>query len=186
MLALDRNAQRLKVVARAARRLGLTGIKTRRRDATEALADRAESASAGPEAGAAPGFDRVLVDAPCSGLGTLRRNPDARWRVRPSDVGSLARTQTAILGRAAEVLRPGGVLVYSTCTVLHEENEDVVREFLAGHDDFRLASREEFDAALAPVVDTEGFMRCFPHLHDCDGFFAARLVRESERDGGRE
>jgi 16S rRNA (cytosine967-C5)-methyltransferase len=124
-------------------------------------------------------FDRVLVDAPCSGLGTLRRNPDARWRVRPEDVGSLADLQKANHGRAASQVRPGGSLAYSTCTMLHEENEDLVRTFLQENPDFRLVPKAELPEHLAALIDEEGFMRCWPHHHDMDGFFAARFERSS-------
>src|SRR5208337_414138 len=93
-------------------------------------------------------FDRVLVDAPCSGLGALRRNPDARWRVVPTDVTKLADVQGAILAQAATCLRPGGTLVYSTCTLVPEENEAVVDAFLAEHRGFRLVPK----AALSPQV----------------------------------
>ena len=126
-----------------------------------------------------PGFDRVLVDAPCSGLGTLRRKPDTRWRVGPDDPASLAETQHALLRSAAATLRPGGVLVYSTCTVLPEENEDLVQSFLADTPNFQRAPVEDIAPELRPLLDADGALRVMPHLHDCDGFFAARLVRAS-------
>ena len=124
-------------------------------------------------------FDKVLVDAPCSGLGTLRRNPDARWRVRPGDPARLAEIQTGILRNAAAVLRPSGVLVYSTCTLLREENEDVVEAFLDNEPQFVLSSAPQAPAALRPVIGADGLLRCLPHLHDTDGFFAARLSANS-------
>jgi 16S rRNA (cytosine967-C5)-methyltransferase len=125
------------------------------------------------------GFDRVLVDAPCSGLGALRRNPDARWRVRPSDPTRLAETQLAILRNAAEMLRPEGVLVYSTCTLLPEENEGVIESFLRRSRHFALASPLEAPAEVRDLVDSDGFMRCLPQRHDTDGFFAARLEKRA-------
>ena len=128
VLALDRNARRLGLVARAARRLQLPSVHTLQRDATRSLHDL-PIPGAGP-ADADPHFDRVLVDAPCSGLGSMRRNPDARWRVRPEDAVHLVEIQKALLARAAEVLRKGGCLVYSTCTVLPEENQALVQGFL--------------------------------------------------------
>ena len=120
MLAIDRHVRRLDLIRRSARRLGLPAVRTLERDVTRPLQDLPVAA----------GFDRVLVDAPCSGLGTLRRNPDARWRVGPGDPARLAEIQRAILRNAAAALRPGGVLVYSTCTLLPEENEAVVEAFL--------------------------------------------------------
>jgi len=166
VVALDRNPRRLHLVARAARRLGLANIATLEADATQGL-----------EGVTPPGaFDRVLVDAPCSGLGTLRRNPDARWRLRPEDPAQLAVTQRALLVQAARALRPGGVLVYSTCTLLAEENEAVVEAFLSESPEFRLVS-EAPPEPLRDLVDAAGFLRIWPHRHGGDGFFAARLER---------
>jgi len=167
VVALDRSERRLALVGRAARRLGLENVTALARDATLPLAGLA----------GAP-FDRVLVDAPCSGLGTLRRNPDARWRVAPEDPPRLAATQAALLRAAAGVLRPGGTLVYSTCTLLHEENEAVVADFLSREPGFRRADAASLPAALAPLLDSEGALRTLPHRDGSDGFFAVRLERK--------
>lgn len=169
IVALDRHERRLGLVDRGARRLALKGIATLERDATKSLADLLERG--GP-------FDRILVDAPCSGLGALRRNPDARWRVRPEDLPELAKIQRALLESAAELLRPGGSLVYSTCTVTSEENEAVIRGFMATRASWRSAPRDSAPESLRALLDPEdGFLRLQPHRHDCDGFFAARLLR---------
>jgi 16S rRNA (cytosine967-C5)-methyltransferase len=165
VIALDRNARRLDLVRRAARRLQLGRIECIARDATRDLEGIA------PEGG----FDRVLVDAPCTGLGTLRRNPDARWRVQPRDPARLAETQLALLQQTSRVLRPDGVLVYSTCTLLPEENEAVVEAFLRESPQFVLASRHEAPEEVRELMDADGLLRCWPHRHDTDGFFAARL-----------
>jgi 16S rRNA (cytosine967-C5)-methyltransferase len=127
----------------------------------------------------APGrsFDRALVDAPCSGLGTLRRNPDLRWRLRPGDPASLAASQRALLERAAGVLRPGGTLVYSTCTLLEDENEAVMSGFLARRPDYRQLGAHELPERLRPLAGPDGFVRTLPHRHDADGFFMALLER---------
>jgi 16S rRNA (cytosine967-C5)-methyltransferase len=162
--ALDRNAARLGLVQRGARRLGLDNVRTREADATLPLPDE-------------PPYDRVLVDAPCSGLGTLRRNPDARWRFDEDAVTRLAEVQAAILRRAAAVLRPGGTLVYSTCTLLAEENEAIVAAFLEEAKDFAVAARETLPGAVWPLVGEEGFLQTWPHRHETDGFFAVRLER---------
>ena len=122
-------------------------------------------------------YKRVLVDAPCSGLGTLRRNPDARWRVQPGDVPRLAELQLAILRSVAPALKPSGALVYSTCTLLPEENEAVVEAFLRDAPGFRLVPRSALPASVQPLTEEVGFMRLFPHRHDTDGFFAARIER---------
>jgi len=188
VLALDRHARRLQLVGRSARRLGLDNVRTLECDAREPL----EELLRAPEF-AGEGFDRVLVDAPCSGLGALRRNPDARWRIQPEAPAELAREQLAILERAATVLRPGGSLVYSTCTVLPEENDGVVRRFLERHRDFRVLPRAEWPAALRPgdeLAEADGRLRCWPHRHGTDGFFAVRLERAaaagSDGSGGGE
>ena len=131
----------------------------------------------GPLPDGLPPADVVLVDAPCSGLGAMRRNADVRWRIRSEDPAELASTQSAILAQAAQVVSPGGSLVYSTCTVMPEENEDVIQPFLAAHPEFRLVPAEELPPVLRPLIDADGFLRCYPHLHDMDGFFAARLER---------
>ena len=175
VLGLDRNAQRLKLLEQTIRRLELSGIHTLKRDATLPLTDlkipgREDNQDL-------PRFDRILVDAPCSGLGSLRRNPDARWRVREADPGRLAEVQQALLIRAAAVLRRGGTLVYSTCTILPEENEDQVSRFLEQNPNFRQLPASELPVGLASVVDAKGSLRLTPHEHGTDGFFAARLER---------
>jgi len=176
VVALDRHPRRLALVSRDARRLGLSWIRAVERDATRSLADLVEKSDGGGDSEGGP-FDRVLVDAPCSGLGTLRRNPDARWRVRPEDIHELAALQRKILGRAAAVLRVGGRLVYSTCTLVPEENERVVEGFLADAPAFRRIPAARLPVHLAPLLDEKAQLRCLPHLHDADGFFAACIER---------
>jgi 16S rRNA (cytosine967-C5)-methyltransferase len=178
VLALDRHPARLRLVTRAASRLGLGWVQIHPCDASKPL-DDLPSRPGGDHDAAQDGFDRVLVDAPCSGLGTLRRNPDARWRVRPEDIPSLAELQRDLLSQAAKRVKPGGCLVYSTCTVLREENEDQIDAFLAAQPGFRLVPKAELPEHLAPLLGDEGIMRCWPHRHDADGFFAARLERTS-------
>ena len=125
-----------------------------------------------------PTFDRVLVDAPCSGLGTIRRDPDIRWRRTEADLASLAQAQVTLLARAAEVVRPGGRLVYATCSSEPEENEQVVDAFLAAHPAFApLDLRTGSDAAIAPLLDDRGMMRTLPFAHGLEAFFAAALVK---------
>jgi 16S rRNA (cytosine967-C5)-methyltransferase len=122
--------------------------------------------------------DRVLVDAPCSGLGTLRRNPDLKWRQSPQSVGELAAKQAAILVAAARLVRPGGRLVYATCSILAEENEDVVNAFLAANPGFRRLSAREVLAGQGIAIDCGDDMRLLPQIHGTDGFYAAVLERE--------
>ena len=122
-------------------------------------------------------IDRVLVDAPCSGLGTLRRNPDLKWRQTPESVAELTRKQADILAGAARLLKPGGRLVYATCSILPEENEGVVDAFLAGHPEFVRLSAAEILAKQGIALDCGTDMRLTPNLHGTDGFYAAVLER---------
>lgn len=131
-------------------------------------------------------IDRVLVDAPCSGLGTLRRNPDLKWRQSPKSVEELVAKQTAILDSAARLLKPGGRLVYATCSVLPQENEGIAQAFTAAHRDFQplsvadtlTALKVEGAAGLCSGGESGGdFLRLWPHRHGTDGFFAAAWVR---------
>ena len=184
VLALDRHPRRLRLVARATRRLGLAGIHTLERDVSRSLAglpagwlDALEGVRELPSQNVL--FDRALADVPCSGLGTLRRNPDARWRVPATAPQDLARAQISILKQTATVLRPGGHLVYSTCTLTSEENEEVVHAFLHDTPSFRCSRRDELPDEVAELVDDDGFLRCLPHLHDTDGFFAVRFTRDA-------
>lgn len=122
-------------------------------------------------------IDRVLVDAPCSGLGTLRRNPDLKWRQSEEGVAELARKQRDILGAAARLLKPGGRLVYATCSILPEENEQVVADFLAAHPQFRLLHAGELLAKQNIALDMGEALRLLPHVHDTDGFYAVVMER---------
>ncbi|HWU84059.1 MAG TPA: RsmB/NOP family class I SAM-dependent RNA methyltransferase [Rhodocyclaceae bacterium] len=127
-------------------------------------------------------FDRVLVDAPCSGLGTLRRNPDLKWRQTPGSVAELNAKQAAILASASRLLKPGGRLVYATCSLLPEENEAIVDAFLATHPDFVRKSAADILAqqgisGLATMAGPD--LHLLPHLHGTDGFYAAVLERQA-------
>jgi 16S rRNA (cytosine967-C5)-methyltransferase len=118
-------------------------------------------------------FDRVLVDAPCSGLGTLRRNPDLKWRQTEQDVQELNAKQTSILARAAKLTKAGGRLIYATCSLLKDENEAVAEAFLQAHPDFKLIPANEILAQQNIELDTGDYLKLLPHLHGTDGFFAA-------------
>jgi 16S rRNA (cytosine967-C5)-methyltransferase len=124
-------------------------------------------------------IDRVLVDAPCSGLGTLRRNPDLKWRQTPQAIDELAVKQRAILSAAATLLKPGGRLVYATCSVLAQENRKIVEEFLADHPGFeRVSCRQALDESHI-ALDCEDFLELRPQQHDTDAFFAAVMQRRA-------
>ncbi len=122
-------------------------------------------------------IDRVLVDAPCSGFGTLRRNPDLKWRHDPKALVELSQKQGRILGSAARLVKPGGRLVYATCSILREENEAVVDAFAAERREFRPLSCAELLRAQRIPVDTGERLRLWPHVHNTDGFFAAAFER---------
>jgi 16S rRNA (cytosine967-C5)-methyltransferase len=133
-------------------------------------------------------IDRVLVDAPCSGLGTLRRNPDLKWRQSPADIAELAVKQAAILESASRLLKPGGRLVYATCSVLPAENEAIAQAFTAAHPDFEPLDARDVLAQIklpdgvslysGPATGGE-YLRLWPHRHNTDGFFAAVWTRKS-------
>lgn len=124
-------------------------------------------------------FDGVLVDAPCSGLGTLRQHPEIRWRRTFDDLHDLAGRQRSILSAASAFVKPGGVLVYSTCTISRIENDDVVDEFLATHKNFERQVLPNPPNGLAALCDETGTLRTFPHRDGIDGFFAVRMRRKS-------
>ncbi|MGE0444396.1 MAG: 16S rRNA (cytosine(967)-C(5))-methyltransferase RsmB [Vicinamibacterales bacterium] len=124
-------------------------------------------------------FDRVLVDAPCSGMGTVRRDPDIRWRRQEEDLAALGREQRALLARAARMVAPGGRLVYATCSSEPEENEQVVEAFLAEHPDFTPLDLRQASPLPAAVVDAHGRLRTLPFAHGLEPFFAAAVVRSS-------
>jgi 16S rRNA (cytosine967-C5)-methyltransferase len=122
-------------------------------------------------------IDRVLVDAPCSGLGTLRRNPDVKWRQNAQSIVELNAKQTAILAGAARLVKPGGRLVYATCSILDEENEGIVTQFLAANEDFALVPMKDVLAEQKIALEMNDYLKLAPHTHQTDGFFAAVLER---------
>ena len=123
-------------------------------------------------------IDRVLVDAPCSGLGTLRRNPDVKWRQQPSAIGELQVKQAAILDGAARLLKGGGRLVYATCSFLEDENDFIAKQFLDSHPDFELVPMSKVLADQKIDLEMGDFLKLLPHKHQTDGFFAAVFERK--------
>jgi 16S rRNA (cytosine967-C5)-methyltransferase len=122
-------------------------------------------------------LDRVLVDAPCSGLGTLRRNPDMKWRQAPEDVAELTKKQSAILAAAARLLKPGGRLVYATCSILEDENRKIAEDFLARHPPFGPLHAGELLKRERIALEMGDYLELWPHRHGTDGFFAAAFER---------
>jgi len=172
LVAMDVTPKKLEELGRRARRAGLSNHRW------EVV----------PEAGPLPASlakltgkaDRVLVDAPCSGVGSMRRNPEARWRLAPHFVETLPTTQLEIARRAAPLVAPGGRLVYATCTVFEAENEAVVRAFLAAEPEFERVPVKEIlgKARAADLATRDGFaLAPLPHLHGMDGFYATVLRR---------
>ncbi len=125
-------------------------------------------------------FDRVLVDAPCSGFGTLRRNPDLKWRFEAKDIAELNVKQAAILARASKLTKAGGRLIYATCSLLVDENEAIAEAFLSANSDFVLVPANTVLAQQQIQLDTGNYLKLLPHLHGTDGFFAAVFERKSE------
>ncbi|MEJ2723890.1 MAG: 16S rRNA (cytosine(967)-C(5))-methyltransferase RsmB [Deltaproteobacteria bacterium] len=124
------------------------------------------------------GFHRIMVDAPCSGLGVISRNPDAKWRKEKQDIERMSRLQKDLLDRAASLLLPEGSMMYVTCTLSQEENEGVVSGFLENHRSFVLQDLRDCAPGWArDLIDDQGFFRTFPHLHGMDGFFAALFTK---------
>lgn len=162
IVACDLHENKLNRIREGAARLGLTSI---RAEAADGRIFREEWRDA---------FDLVLVDAPCSGLGILRKKPDIR-RKKADSLFTLPVIQSALLENAARYVRPGGTLVYSTCTILPEENEEVTDAFLGTHPGF---SRETFTLP-GPIGKAEGQMTLWPHLHDTDGFYICRMTRRA-------
>jgi 16S rRNA (cytosine967-C5)-methyltransferase len=164
IVAVDKSPARLALLQENCCRLGISIVKMMALDAASELPFPPRS------------FDRVLVDAPCTGLGTLRRNPDGRWRVTEADITRLQRLQGQIMAQAAPMLKQGGVLVYSTCTTMAEENEGVIEPFLFEQEGFHL---EGVASYLPPgcegLTDAQGYLRTYPQRHGIDGFFAARM-----------
>jgi len=194
--AVDKHMERLKRVKGAAGRLGAGIIKTIHVDAGEP-GFLCESAGPGrPEdetvgmVYAGPGkpgflkgegekeFDAILVDAPCSGLGVLRRSPDIKIRRMEKDIRDLSERQKRLLDNISGYLKKGGRIVYSVCTLEPEETDGAVEWFLARHGEFSLEGADSFfTGGLKGLVDKDGFLRTLPHRHGTDGFFAARLVK---------
>jgi len=125
-------------------------------------------------------IDRVLVDAPCSGLGTLRRNPDVKWRQLPTAIAELNVKQTAILDSAARLVKVGGRLVYATCSILREENEAIAEQFLATHADFELVAMRDILSEQKVSLEMGDYLKLSPELHETDGFFAAAFQRKNK------
>lgn len=165
VVALDSSPRAIRRLEAARARLGLATLKPHRGDAR----------TAGEEW---PGrFSRVLLDAPCTGLGTIRRRPEIKWRRRPEDLSRVATLQRELLAGVAGAVAIGGVLVYSTCSLEPEETDAVVADFLAGHPSFQVEDPGPALRKQGDLVNGEGSLRSWPHRHETDGFFVVRFRR---------
>ena len=169
LVACDVRTRRMDLLRRTIASTGALGARLVQADLLQALPFSTE-------------FDCVIVDAPCSGLGTLRRDPDIRWRRLETDLAPLAAAQVRMLHHAADSVAPGGRLVYATCSSEPEENEQAVGEFLRRRTEFRQVDAHAVHAALpASVVDADGCLRTSPHLHGLEAFFGAAFQKASSR-----
>jgi 16S rRNA (cytosine967-C5)-methyltransferase len=162
VVAIDKYEVKLSFIKAACDRLGLKNVKLVVADASEYEHELA---------------DRVLLDAPCSGLGVLTKKPDLKWKRDIADIIKLQQIQRELLEHAANLVKPGGVLVYSTCSTEPEENQDIVKKFLDTHPEFETESAAKF--VSSDVVNSDGFIETFPHRHGMDGSFAARFVKRT-------
>ena len=163
IIAIDKFDSRLKILEKNLNRLGVKNVKSIAVDALEYQDDKL--------------FDRVLIDAPCTGFGTLTKKPDIKWKKDLSDIRRITKTQMALLEKGASLLKPGGIVVYSTCTIEPEENIDVVNQFLESHRNFQLMSlKNELDDSL---VNSSGIVQTYPNINQMDGAFAAKIKKLS-------
>jgi 16S rRNA (cytosine967-C5)-methyltransferase len=163
--AMDRDGRKLEKLDKEMQRLGITIVSSQTGDL------EISSSSKDNEQ-----FDRILLDAPCSGLGVIRRNPDAKWSRKPQDIDRCARRQMRLLDNIAPRLKPGGVLVYAVCSTEPEETHEVINSFLNKQANFVIDENSpEVPPAIAPLLDQGGWLKTTPHRHGTDGFFAVRL-----------
>ncbi len=160
IIAVDVNLSRLNLVRQNVKRLALTSVQLIQADSTQFNGRT---------------VDKIILDAPCSGLGVLAKRVDLRWKRTPDQIKELAQLQLKILQNAAKLMKPGGVIVYCTCTIEPEENEQIIENFLIDAKDFQVDPASKFVAA--EVTTSEGYIRTLPHRHGIDGSFAVRLVK---------
>lgn len=168
LIALDHSARGVERIRENIARLNLHSIQVTRADTTKELSGKLSAL-----------YDRILVDAPCSGLGTLRSHPEIKWQRQEADIRRLSGLQNKILEGVAGYLKPGGVLVYSTCTLWRDENEQIVENFLAAHKEFELEDAARYLPEAAKHMVRGGYFQALPQRDNTDGFFAARLRKVS-------
>ena len=163
--ATDLNQRKVRKIRESAERLGLSILKPQAVDVMTPAYQQGRE------------FDRILLDAPCSGLGVIRRNPDAKWRLKPEQFARFAERQRNLLFKVAPLLRKGGILLYATCSTAAEENELLIEDFLSRNPEFVLENMSQLFPHWSMLFSAAGNLRLWPHIHKTDGFFAARLRR---------
>jgi len=166
--ACDNDPRRLSLLSKACQRLGVTIVEITEADIRDLDKNNIKD-----------GFDRILVDVPCTGLGVMRRRIEARWRRKPDDLKEFPKLQYDILSKVSHFLKPDGILVYCTCTTEPEENQQVVENFLKEHNEFQIEPINIPSLERIGAIRPEGYMQTYPHLHEMDGFFAAKLVKKA-------
>jgi 16S rRNA (cytosine967-C5)-methyltransferase len=170
IVALDINEEKIKYLRENVIRQGITIVDVRQEDATKDLSETFHEA-----------FDRILIDAPCSGLGTLRRNPEIKWRSTEKTPREFAILQKKILDRSATYVKKGGTIIYSTCTISQEENNEVIEDFIRHHQDFyQIPPPLTINSS---IIDGRKYFRTYPHRHNMDGFFGTVLVKKQDKKG---
>jgi 16S rRNA (cytosine967-C5)-methyltransferase len=169
IIAVDINRRRLMTLVQNARRLGIYNIQSVVADASKSLSSALSVQ-----------FDKVILDAPCSGLGTISRHPDIKWNRDEGDIIRLSFMQKTIMNETARVIKKGGRILYVTCTISKEENEDVVEDFLVKNSDMSLENLKRHVPEWGiDLIDAHGFFRTFPHIHHMDGFFGALFTKSA-------
>ncbi|MBM4170539.1 MAG: 16S rRNA (cytosine(967)-C(5))-methyltransferase RsmB [Ignavibacteria bacterium] len=161
IVAIDRFESRLKILDKNLERLKVKNVKSIAIDSLTYEDDKL--------------FDRVLIDAPCSGLGTLTKKPDLKWKKDLGDIRKIVNIQYDLLKKGASLVRSGGSIVYSTCTIEPEENQDLINKFLSEHPNFKLVNGKDF--LPHELINEEGFAATYPHIHGIDGSFASKLIK---------
>jgi 16S rRNA (cytosine967-C5)-methyltransferase len=170
--AIDLHAHKVKLIEEQVDRLELTNVET-------IAMDTRKAANLFPE----ESFDKVLLDAPCTGFGVIRRKPDIKWAKQNSDIERIQQVQSELLDSVARVLKPGGLLVYSTCTIEEEENQKQVEAFLERHSDFEWdpSFHDRMPEAVKPYISQQqAELQVLPHYFDSDGFYIASLRKKSK------
>ena len=165
---MDISRRRLSILRENYQRLGITNIRPATADVTRRLSTLCRAR-----------FDKIMVDAPCSGFGVLSRHPDGKWNKDPKSLINLAKTQTRILNEATPLLKVGGKILYVVCTMSREENEGVVERYLEAHGYMALLDIRDYLPIWGQgLVDDQGYFRTFPHIQKMDGFFAALFIKK--------